>query len=150
MYAYEYKRSEQRLLFNNEDVYKQGEDTHGMPYSGCGDGKNNISKESSQGEKQTKESICHFGAGPIPAGIYTIEPMEAKHAHIGRNVMFLKPDLDNTMYDRTRFYMHGPNPEHPLQSSDGCIILPFDVRVQIEEKRKKLAKQNLKLYLVVT
>ncbi len=42
--------------------------------------------------------------------------------------MYLQPDPHNQMFGRSGFFMHGDSLAHPGQSSEGCIVMPEDVR----------------------
>lgn len=84
-------------------------------YSGAGAGKNN------PGMVQVRN------VGPIPCGKYSIgEPFDSE-AH-GPHVMRLFPDPSNQMFGRSGFLMHGDSISSPGNASEGCIVLPRDVR----------------------
>lgn len=87
-------------------------------YSGRSDGLNNPSMQS-----------VH-DVGPIPQGDYTIQ---APHADpkVGPIAMRLVPWTHNTMFGRGSFLIHGDNAQQNHSASEGCIILPRDVRVKI-------------------
>jgi len=72
--------------------------------------------------------------GPIPQGIYTIGPAYT-HSRLGPVTMNLYPSQQNQMFDRDAFRIHGDNPNHIGESSDGCIVLARDVREMISESR---------------
>jgi hypothetical protein len=61
--------------------------------------------------------------GPIPAGLYTIEP--AFHdPHKGPIAMHLTPHAENDMHGRSAFMIHGDlSPPRSGQASEGCVIL---------------------------
>ena len=109
-------------------TYKQasGELWHGDPepvavgYSGAEPlGKNN---------PDAQDIPC---VGPIPQGNYTITgPPENTTSH-GPFVLQLVPDPANEMFGRSGFLMHGDSIEHPGQASEGCIIMPFNVRQRV-------------------
>ena len=69
------------------------------------------------------------GCGPLPQGMYTIG--QEVSSTLGPITMPLQPYPQNEMYGRSGFYMHGDNPAHVGWSSDGCIIMPHDVRNQV-------------------
>jgi hypothetical protein len=46
-------------------------------------------------------------------------------------VLNLTPDLSNAMCGRSAFRIHGASKKHPLDSSEGCIIAPVNVRKSI-------------------
>jgi hypothetical protein len=87
-------------------------------YSGKGDGKNNPNKE--------KEA----NVGPIPRGDYSVgKPREWKGM---ANVFDLTPDGHNA-HGRSQFLIHGDSKKNPGSASEGCIILPPEVRKKIAE-----------------
>ena len=68
--------------------------------------------------------------GPIPQGHYTIEAPENTDTH-GPYVLALTPGIDNDMFGRSGFLIHGDKIGAPGTASEGCIILPRDVREAI-------------------
>lgn len=70
--------------------------------------------------------------GPIPIGLYTIEPPIDTPTH-GPYVLPLTPNPANEMFGRSGFLIHGDSVrlanEHA--ASRGCIILPRDIREKI-------------------
>src|SRR5690242_15913774 len=88
----------------------------GKGYSGNGRGKNNPAMES-----------VHY-VGPIPRGFYIIGEPRDTEDH-GPFVLPLSPNPVNEMYGRTGFLIHGDKLNAPPgNASEGCIILPHDVR----------------------
>lgn len=87
-------------------------------YSGHGEGLDNASM-------QDVHDI-----GPLPQGIYTIQPPHAD-PKVGPVAMRLEPSPENTMFGRGDFLIHGDNAAQNHTASEGCIILPHDVRVKI-------------------
>lgn len=87
-------------------------------YSGNGPGLNNSSMQNVK---------MH---GPLPQGKYTIQ-LPSSHPKLGPIAMALEPDPDNEMFGRGDFFLHGDNAEMNHTASDGCIILPRDVRIAI-------------------
>lgn len=68
--------------------------------------------------------------GPLPRGKYKmLTPLDSPH--VGRYAIPLAPDMDNQMFGRTGFFVHGPNPDHPKDSSDGCIVAPLEERMRM-------------------
>lgn len=108
-------------------VYAQrtGELTHsgakvGVGYSGKGVGKNNPDAQK-----------IGF-VGPIPVGRYTIQrPVDTK-TH-GPYVLWLTEFSTNEMWNRDDFGIHGDSIVAPGTASEGCIILPYAIRVAIWE-----------------
>jgi len=77
--------------------------------------------------KNKPDAQAMAGHGPLPRGRYTITA-PFHHPHTGAYSMRLVPDSSNTMYGRSGFLIHGPNPHHPNDSSDGCIVISLSVR----------------------
>lgn len=91
----------------------------GIGYAGHGWGRNNPRMEK-----------VH-GIGPLPAGDYTIGPLEMQHAALGLNVCALMPDPANTMYNRSGFFLHGRKSPTDLDASEGCIVLDHTSRMRV-------------------
>lgn len=70
------------------------------------------------------------GRGPLPRGRYTVGA-PFYHSHTGAYSLRLQPDAHNQMFGRSGFLIHGPNAQHPLDSSDGCIVVTRSIRHQI-------------------
>jgi len=87
-------------------------------YSGAGKGKNNPTEENVQ------------NVGPIPVGLYDIEPPEDSPIH-GPYALRLLPDAGNAMFGRSEFLIHGDSMERPGSASEGCIIMPRFARERI-------------------
>jgi len=87
-------------------------------YAGAGEGKNNP-------DMQEVHNV-----GPLPVGAYTISAPFNTVAH-GPYVLRLTPDPANEMFGRAGFLIHGDSVAHPGTASEGCIILPRAIRVQI-------------------
>ena len=90
----------------------------GVGYAGFGYGKRNPAAQATR------------GIGPLPVGMYTIGSAET-HPRLGPLTMRLTPDATNEMFGRDMFFIHGENPEHPGESSDGCIVLDRDARTEV-------------------
>lgn len=105
---------------NSGRLYNSAGDFVAAGYAGgdCGlhpEGRNNP-------EMQDQRDI-----GPLPCGMYTFgEPIE--HLKLGPYALPLIPDPDNVMFGRTDFFMHGDNIERPGRASDGCLVMPRNVR----------------------
>jgi len=85
-------------------------------YSGHGAGKNNPAMQE-----------VH-NVGPIPCGLYTCGNLQNTDKH-GPNVRHLDPDPENQMFGRGGFLIHGDSIANPGKASEGCIIMPVDIRV---------------------
>jgi len=67
------------------------------------------------------------GVGPLPRGQYMIgDPVE--HSHLGPFALPLTPSPKNDMFGRDGFFMHGDNFHGNNSASDGCIIMPRNIR----------------------
>jgi hypothetical protein len=106
------------------DIYKQSTgqlfrpdgSIRGTGYAGRGEGKNNPAMENIE------------GTGPLPQGYYTAqEPRD--DPKVGVYAMPLDPSSLNEMFGRSAFFMHGDSAEHPGEASEGCIVMPKDVRL---------------------
>ena len=105
-----YSQSTSELTHNGQHV--------ATGYSGAGPGRNNPDMQSSQGQ------------GPIPQGSYTIGAAH-QGAHTGPVTMNLDPQAGTNTYGRDLFRVHGDSIAHPGQASEGCVILPPNVRQQM-------------------
>ena len=68
--------------------------------------------------------------GPLPQGFYTIGPAYSD-PHLGPLAMRLTPDTSNDMMGRAGFFIHADAPSHMGEASEGCIVMPNDVRGQL-------------------
>ncbi len=87
-------------------------------YSGAGEGKNNPADQE-----------IH-NVGPIPRGSYTISGPVDTVTH-GPYVLPLTPDPANEMFGRSSFLIHGDSKVDPGNASEGCIIMPRNIRERI-------------------
>lgn len=90
-------------------------------YAGNGDGLNNPAMQDAH------------GVGPLPQGEYLIGDLMPSHDTVGLNVLPLIPNPDNKMFGRSGFFIHGDNPAMNHSASDGCIVLPLWVRMQVSD-----------------
>lgn len=90
----------------------------GVGYSGSSEGKNNPFMQNVP---------C---VGPIPQGRYAIGDPFDSPTH-GPHAMRLTPDPANEMFGRSGFLIHGDSISHPGNASEGCIVLPRNVRDRI-------------------
>ena len=101
------------------EIYKDGT-TVGSGYAGKGPGKNNPAM-------QDQRDI-----GPLPCGFYLIgDPID--DPVVGHYALPLIPDPANEMFGRAAFFIHGENPAHPGQSSEGCPVVHLPLRMEIHE-----------------
>jgi hypothetical protein len=108
--SFEYQQSTGILKHDGEEM--------ASGYSGNGSGVNNASMQ----------EVHAFG--PIPQGVYTIEPPHAD-AQVGPVAMNLIPSPTNEMFGRGDFLIHGDTAAMNHTASHGCIIMPHNVRVAI-------------------
>jgi hypothetical protein len=102
--------------------FTQDESLLEVGYSGHGEGRNNPLLE-----------WCP-NRGPIPRGLYEIEPAFDDPEGKGPVVFRLKP-VGHSACGRTGFMIHGDNERH--DASLGCIILYRNTRKLIEAERLK-------------
>lgn len=91
----------------------------GAGYSGRGQGLNNPADQFIP------------NVGPLPQGWYTIGRQQTNFTSSGKALyqsMRLIPNPSNEMFGRGGFLMHGDNSAHNHSASEGCIVLPLDVR----------------------
>jgi hypothetical protein len=69
--------------------------------------------------------------GPLPPGVYRFGPW-GHHPGLGDHVASLT-QIEGETYGRNAFYMHGASSVDPLNSSEGCVVVPHGPRVQIEQ-----------------
>jgi len=86
-------------------------------YSGAGEGKNNPSLQNVK------------DVGPVPQGIYDIDPPRDTQQH-GPYAMPLVP-MTGDLFERSGFMIHGDSVSAPGAASEGCVILLRSVREQI-------------------
>lgn len=71
------------------------------------------------------------GEGPLPRGTYAVARNFMHDPAAGKHSLRLTPDPGNQMFGRSHFLIHGENPARPGESSDGCIVASFSLRLQI-------------------
>lgn len=113
--AWRYEQSTGRLTHNGQLV--------ATGYSGHGAGLNAPNMQNA------------MNLGPIPRGSYTIGP---KHNVPGnQGIMRLTPKTGTQMFNRSGFLIHGDNAAAHHTASDGCVILPPNIRTQIDNSTDK-------------
>ncbi|MBP2168297.1 hypothetical protein J2125_001489 [Erwinia toletana] len=80
------------------------------------------------GGKNNPELQATADTGPLPRGKYTIIGHPFHHPHTGNYSMRLQPDPSNIMYGRAGFLIHGDSAAHPGSASNGCIVMPLNIR----------------------
>ena len=97
----------------------------GTGYSGFGNRKNNPT------------GIAAHNLGPIPIGLYHIEDPKDTDTH-GPFVLPLAPSMENQMFGRSGFLIHGDSLAHPGDASEGCVILDRAIREKIAASGDRL------------
>jgi hypothetical protein len=108
--SFQYQQSTGILTHDGEEL--------AAGYSGHEDGVNNPAAQD------------QHGIGPIPQGVYTIEPPHAD-AQVGPVAMNLIPSPTNEMFGRGDFLIHGDTAAMDHTASHGCIIMPHNVRIEV-------------------
>jgi hypothetical protein len=67
------------------------------------------------------------GIGPLPRGTY-YACAPADDRVVGAYAMRLTPSVNNDMFGRNSFFLHGDSVEHPGLASHGCIVFPRALR----------------------
>lgn len=122
---WQYSQSTGELkYFNNETLQYT---VVGKGYSGVGKGLNNPNMQNVQ------------DTGPIPAGYWVIGPAYT-HDKLGPVTMNLYPFKGTETFDRDRlsFRIHGDNRFNDFSASHGCLVLPKNIRKQIDDCSDKL------------
>ena len=91
-------------------------------WAGNGEGKNNPAMQN-----------VH-NVGPLPYGLYEVAEWEHFHNGLGHDVVALH-QIEGETYGRDGFFIHGPaiNSEHYGQESKGCIVVPREGRLKLED-----------------
>jgi hypothetical protein len=69
--------------------------------------------------------------GPIPIGDYSMGPEQDNRTgsgHTLKSSIRLTPAASNWMFGRGGFLIHGDNARHNRSASEGCIIVPQNIR----------------------
>jgi hypothetical protein len=115
----------------------------GLATSGRGEGRNNPILQDvragcrlSCGEWVPVEGLKPSDFGPLPQGIYTMDPPQETLAH-GPYVLWLTPGAGNEMFGRSGFCIMGPPSESKVSSidSEGCIITPRVLRERMWDSK---------------
>lgn len=96
--------------------------------------------------KNKPEMMKVKDVGPIPTGIYKIgEPVDTV-TH-GPYVLPLTPDPGNEMFGRSGFLIHGDSVLHPGTASEGCIVLPRNIREMMWNSPDHVVKVTVGNYI---
>lgn len=136
-----------QLPKNPNDIYgqpqwpaKASQKFLGYGYAGTDDNnpKHPHNPQHLQGRNNTYYESTPF-VGPVPRGRYLISNIDP-HSSKGRVVMHVNPLPKSTTYSGTNtfgrnlFLIHGDNPQHIGHSSDGCIVLDYNIRMDIHNR----------------
>lgn len=106
--------------------YSQSLHTFNLP-----DGREAVAFYAGNGKwKNDPEAQDVHDHGPLPQGTYTMSPQK-RYPHLGPAI-YLTPDPANQMFGRSRFYIHGLDPQFLSDSSDGCICAGPGIRQVID------------------
>lgn len=97
----------------------------GYGYAGNGAAKNDPNKQDQKGH------------GPLPQGLYKLSNVKDS-PNTGPFSIVLVPDPGNRMFGRGDFRIHGDSIKAPGTASDGCIILPRNIREKIWASGERL------------
>lgn len=81
-----------------------------------------------QGMNNPDEQAVHF-IGPLPVGLYRVGTW-GTYPKIGEDSAPLT-QIGGETYGRGGFFIHGPGTADPMNSSEGCIVVPFSDRIKI-------------------
>jgi hypothetical protein len=115
-----YKQSTGQLIKPDNSILTTG-------YSGKGQYKN----------KPIFENLIDKGC--IPKGTYKILPGYTDNEK-GKFCLKLSPDKNNQMFGRSGFMIHGDDIKNPGTASDGCIILNYKARIEIDSGKDRILK----------
>jgi RHS repeat-associated protein len=100
----------------------------GAGYSGHGNGLNGHDFQNVPGDPRNPQNTS---AGPLPVGDYGIGIQRDNVTRTGTRLpgsMRLSPKAGNQMFGRKGFLIHGGRRDGSQTASQGCIVLPRDVR----------------------
>lgn len=113
---WEYKQATGAISLNGKNI--------AFGYSGKSGGKNNPSLEGVP------------NMGPIPRGRYRIGP-GFNHQSKGPTTMALTP-IGHSALGRSGFLIHGDSRKHPGNASEGCIVVPPEIRTLINQSSDRI------------
>lgn len=96
------------------------------------------------GAKNDPDQQCVVDMGPIPRGLYTIQPAVSDPV-LGPVAIRLDPDASNNMCGRSGFFIHGDGVSDPGDASQGCIIMQLTTRQQVngsDDKQLQVVRQS--------
>jgi len=84
------------------------------------------------GHINNTSSECTVNKGPLPRGRYRMT-YEKEH-NKGKHVIVLTPMPETAMCGRHSMLIHGDNKRLNNTGSEGCIILPINIRLRIRDE----------------
>ena len=106
-------------------------------YAGQNEGLNNPAYQNVQG------TGLDSNGGPLPQGTYVIGPQQLNVTNVGTRLpasMRLIPDPLNDMFGRKGFLIHGDNGDGDQSASEGCPIIPKNIRNRIGNSNDKILR----------
>ena len=106
-------------------------------YAGQNEGLNNPAYQNVQG------TGLDSNGGPLPQGTYAIGPQQLNVTNVGTRLpasMRLVPDPLNDMFGRKGFLIHGDNGDGDQSASEGCPIIPKNIRNRIGNSNDKILR----------
>lgn len=67
--------------------------------------------------------------GPLPRGLYDVGKWQ-RYPKVGSYAAPLT-QIEGESFGRNGFFIHGPSEEDPLNSSEGCIVIPHTQRMAV-------------------
>ena len=77
--------------------------------------------------------------GPLPQGLYKIVEWQDERPGLGPIVAVLQ-QVSGETFGRDGFRIHGASASDPLNSSEGCIVLPHNDRVAVRATGETLVQ----------
>lgn len=91
---------------------------------------------SGKGEAKDQPDLdCIRGRGPIPRGTWRIGP--AFHSALHGPVCLPLAPVKVELHGRSGFLIHGDSLTRPGDASEGCIVLPHEVRERIADSKDR-------------
>jgi len=73
--------------------------------------------------------------GPIPKGNWKFVSAPYNSIHTGNYTLDIESEGNTNTFGRSGFKMHGDSLDNPGYASEGCIIMPYDVRVIVYKSK---------------
>jgi RHS repeat-associated protein len=121
---WEYSQSSGKVFWIPDDCEKCRPIEVGQGYSGAGAGQDNPYAEEIQ------------SVGPPPRGEYSVAP--GRKSHLGTPTLDMTPAPGTQMYGRDLFRLHSDTQKCVRCASQGCIILPRNIREMIDNSPDRI------------